>query len=248
MDLRATCIALGLALVAAAARPAQPDLGQARHEVVAGANAFRQAQGRAQLAPNPRLEAAAAEFAAYMARTDLYSHEADGRQPAQRAEAQGYDWCLVAENLAYMMSSRGFATDELAQRLVQGWIDSPGHRHNLLEPGATETGVAIAHSAGTDRYYAVQMFGRPAAMRVRFALSNRIDQSVRYQLGEKTWSLGPGVTREHEQCETPELRISLPGQARALTLQPGDGARLRIEPHGAGARLVTEGDSRVTGG
>jgi hypothetical protein len=148
---------------------------------------------------------------------------------------------VVAENLAYVMSSRGFGTDELAQRLVQGWIASPGHRHNLLEPGATETGVAVAHSAGTDRYYAVQMFGRPGSMRVHFALSNRSGQAVRYQLGEKNWSLGPGVTREHEQCETPDLRISLPGRSGALTLQPGDGRRLRIEPAAVGLRVVDGG-------
>jgi uncharacterized protein YkwD len=238
MDIRALWLGLCVACAAAGAQAAQPDLAQARRQVVAGANDFRQSQGRPLLMANAQLDAAAAEFAAYMARTERYSHEADGRQPSQRAEAQGYDWCLVAENLAYIMSSRGFATEELAQRLMKGWIDSPGHRHNLLEPGATETGVAIVHSVGSDRYYAVQMFGRPAAMRVHFALSNRSGQSVRYQLGEKTWSLGPGVTREHEQCETPDLRISLPGRPQAVALQPADGARLRIEPGTAGLRIV----------
>ena len=239
MDVRALWI--GLCLVAIGTQAAQPDLAQARREVVAGANDFRRSEGRAPLATNARLDAAAAQFAAYMARTERYSHEADGRQPSQRAEAQGYDWCLVAENLAYMMSSRGFGTEELAQRLVQGWIDSPGHRHNLLEPGSTETGVAIAHSAGSDRYYAVQMFGRPATMRVHFALSNRSGQSVRYQLGDKSWSLAPGVTREHEQCETPDLRISLPGQSQAVALQPSNGARLRIETAASGLRVVNGG-------
>jgi uncharacterized protein YkwD len=246
MDIRAlwinSCLVVACAIgTMAGAHAAQPDLAQARRAVVAGANNFRQANGQAALATNPKLDAAAAAFAAYMARTERYGHEADGQQPSQRAEAKGYAWGLVAENLAYMMSSRGFGTEELAQRLVQGWIDSPGHRHNLLEPGSTETGVAIAHSAGSDRYYAVQMFGRPASMRVHFALSNRSGQSVRYQLGDKSWSLGPGVTREHEQCETPDLRISLPGQARALAVQPTDGARLRVEPDAAGLRVVTGG-------
>jgi uncharacterized protein YkwD len=246
MDVRRLWVLLCAALATAAApmgavQAAQPDLAQARRAVVAGANSFRQSQGLASLSTQPQLDAAAADFAAYMARTDRYSHEADGRQPSQRAEAKGYAWCLVAENLAYMMSSRGFAADELSQRFVKGWIDSPGHRHNLLAPGATETGVAIAHSAASDRYYAVQMFGRPAALRVRFALSNRSGQSVRYQLGDKSWSLAPGVTREHEQCETPDLRISLPGKAQAVPMQPANGARLRIEPDAAGLRVVNEG-------
>jgi uncharacterized protein YkwD len=246
MDVRGlwinSCLALATVFGSMArAQAAEPDLAQARRAVVAGANSFRQSNGRAPLATNPKLDAAAAAFAAYMARTERYGHEADGQQPSQRAEAKGYAWCLVAENLAYMMSSRGFGTEELAQRLVQGWIDSPGHRHNLLEPESTETGVAIAHSAGSDRYYAVQMFGRPAAMRVHFALSNRSGQPVRYQLGDKGWSLAPGVTREHEQCETPDLRISLPGRAQAVVVQPADGARLRIEPDAGGLRVVTGG-------
>jgi len=53
------------------------------------------------------------------------------------------------------------------QALVQGWIDSPGHRANLLNPEVREIGVALVRDGGITagrpvaRLYAVQLFGRP---------------------------------------------------------------------------------------
>lgn len=230
-------LACGLAPAGQGA-PRAPDLAQAGRAVAERANAFRRAQGQPPVKPNPTLDAAAAEFAAYMARTGRYSHEADGREPAERAQAHGYAWCLVSENIAYAMSSAGFETAELAGRLVQGWIDSPGHRRNLLDPGATETGVAIAGAPGGQRFYAVQMFGRPASLRIRFELANRSDQAVRYELGGQRHELAPGVTRWHERCDAPRLLVSLPGQREARAIQPGNGARYRIEPGPRGPRLA----------
>jgi len=226
---------------AAAAPPAyarQPGLDEAQRAIVDRSNAFRRAQGLAPLAPNAALDAAAAEFAAFMSRTGRYSHEADGREPAQRAEAHGYAWCLVAENIAYVMSSAGIAPAELPGRFMQGWIDSPGHRRNLLAADATEIGVGIAGSARGDRFYAVQMFGRPAALRTRFELANRSTEAVRYELGDKRYSLAPGVTRRHEQCTAATLQVALPGQPEPVRLQPADGASYRVEPAARGLRLV----------
>ena len=75
----------------------------------------------------------------------------------------------------------------------------------------------------------------------RIGFGRRSGQSLRYQLGDKSWALPPGMTREHEQCETPDLRISLPGRSRAVAVQPANGARLRIEPDAAGLRVVNGG-------
>jgi uncharacterized protein YkwD len=108
-----------------------------------------------------RLEDAAREFAAFMARTAKFDHDADGRQPAQRIGAKGYRYCMVAENIAYEFDTRGFASAELAMRFVNDWKGSAGHRANMLGAGAVHTGVAIARSAKTGYYYAVQLFGSP---------------------------------------------------------------------------------------
>jgi len=211
-----------------------PDLARAEREVLERGNTFRHSRGVAALAPNTALAAAAKDLAAFMARSDRYGHDADGRVPAQRAQAEGYDYCMVAENIALQYRSTDFESAELAAHFVQGWIDSPGHRGNLLDASATDTGVAIARSAGSGRYYAVQMFGRPAALRVRFEIDNRSSTALNYQLGEQRYALDPGVTRRHTECEAQALRLTLPGRA-TTTLQPVDGARYRIE--GSGGRL-----------
>jgi uncharacterized protein YkwD len=59
------------------------------------------------------------------AKSGKFGHEADGRQPGQRAEAQGYRYCTVAENLALNLDSRGFETKELARKAVEGWKARP---------------------------------------------------------------------------------------------------------------------------
>ncbi|HKX40196.1 MAG TPA: CAP domain-containing protein [Burkholderiaceae bacterium] len=241
-DRRRACDALGLAFLLAvspAAHAAEPPFGAVEHEIVEAGNAFRGGRGVAPLALNEQLAAAAHEFAAFMARTDRYGHEADGRQPTQRAQAHAYAWCLVDENIAMQYGSAGFADGELARRFAQGWIESPGHRRNLLDAAATETGVAVARSAGSGRYYAVQMFGRPAAARQRFEISNRSARDVRYRLGDTGYALAPGSTRRHEQCIAQPLEVSLPGQA-PIALQTRDGARWRIEGRGRELRLLDD--------
>jgi uncharacterized protein YkwD len=151
-----------LATTPAWAQPSPiPDMARVAELVVEGTNHFRHDHGLGPVTPERRLSGAAREFAAYMAQADRLDHAADGRQPWGRARAQGYDYCLVAENIAFQYDSRGFATAQLAHELVSGWERSAGHRKNMLERDAVDTAVAIARSPRTGRYYAVQMFGRP---------------------------------------------------------------------------------------
>jgi uncharacterized protein YkwD len=141
----------------------RPDLPRVEAIVLEGTNEFRRTERLDSVQPNPRLGEAAREFAAFMARTGKFDHDADGRQPHERALAHGYRYCFIAENLSYQYSTADFRTDVLAQRLVDGWKNSPSHRRNMLRDGVTETAIAVARAegAGTPRYYAVQLFARP---------------------------------------------------------------------------------------
>ena len=239
-----TALVLAFALFdlagAAPVPAADPGLAPAIARIVAESNAFRLAQGRAPTRPVAALEVAAREFAQFMARNDLYGHSADGREPAERAAAQGYALCALSENIAFQFDSRGFGAEDLARRFVQGWIDSPGHRRNLLAPEVSETGVAVARSARTGRYYAVQMFGQPAAARWRFEIDNRSQRAVEYRIGEKSFALPPRSSQTHEQCAAVSLRIVLPGQAQPLTLQPAKGTRYRVEAVAEGLRVSSD--------
>ena len=242
-SIAALMLALLLAPLASNAQPGgrgRPDIDQVNRLIVEQTNTFRRANGLEATAPNPALAQAARSFAAYMARTDRYGHEADGREPAQRATEHGYAYCLVAENIAYQFHSHGFRALELAKQLVEGWKDSPGHRRNMLDADATETGAAVVQSARSGRYYAVQMFGRPQAMRIAFRIANRSATPVRYELGGQSYQLPPRVTRTHEQCRAETLTLHLPGSADKTTLRPMGGERYAVEQVGTRIR-VTKG-------
>lgn len=138
----------------------KPDLERVEELVIARTNDFRHEEGLQRLEPSGKLDETARRFAEYMASTDRFGHRADGKAPWERAQRSGYRWCAFYENIAYRFSSIGFRTRELAESLVEGWKESPGHRRNMLQRGVVDTGVGVARSEKTGRYYAVQLFGR----------------------------------------------------------------------------------------
>ena len=221
----AMLLALPSALTAgepASVRRADPASVEAR--VIERTNAFRTSQGQTALATDDRLTAAARAFARYMARSDRYGHEADGRKPSERAQAHGYSYCVVAENIAYQYSSQGFSTDELTARLIEGWQQSPGHRKNMLLPAVTDIGVGVAQSESTQRFYAVQLFGRPKSASTRFSIANRADAAIGYELDGRAFSLAPRVTRTHEGCFDGVLQLKWPDGPASPGFAPRDGA------------------------
>lgn len=226
----------------------RPDPSRVSDEVVRLTNEFRAKQGRQKVKQNERLATTAREFAEFMARTGRYGHTADGNKPADRARKRGYAYCLVSENIAYQFNSGGFKTEELARAFTRGWIESPGHRRNMLNPDVLDTGVAVARS-GSGTYYAVQMFGRPESAQVKFEVSNQSQATIRYRLGEERYDLAPRVTRTHTRCLPGELRFDWPdGKAPPeykadRPLQPKNGVRYVIR-QGAGGRLAIREHSK----
>ena len=215
-------------------------LKRAADLIVDMTNEFREHHSVEQVKVNSELARAADYFADYMATTDKYSHTADGKTPSQRAEEHGYDYCLVSENIAYVYSSTGFNTEELAEDLVRGWQDSPEHRKNMLDRGVTEIGVAVAHSTKTGNYYGVQMFGRPKSLSFRFAIENKSEMPIDYNVGERTFELPPHYRQTHEECLPADLVFHLPAKSKPdrYTFRPQSGdvfivvgppERLRIE-------------------
>lgn len=100
-------------------------------------NALRAQNGLPALKPSRQLNAAAAAHAADMARNDYYGHTSpNGGTERDRMSAAGYDACSSRENIAWGQSSDVAVT--------QAWIDSPAHRRNILNPKATDVGIAGA--------------------------------------------------------------------------------------------------------
>jgi uncharacterized protein YkwD len=95
--------------------------------------------------------------AADMAKHNYFEHEdLTGHSPADRVRAVGYREKLVGENIAYGPKS--------AEEVVQGWLDSPGHCENIMDPRFAEMGIAFAAGQATRRgLYWVQLLAAPRA-------------------------------------------------------------------------------------
>lgn len=213
------------AVQAQSARAKRVDSAVVAAQVEQRTNVLRKSNGLSPVAGNPSLTEAAQRFAEFMAASDEYGHRADGREPAERARAQGYDYCMVAENIALQFSSLGFRTDELAAQLMDGWEKSPSHRSNMLLPHVVDLGVGIARSPRTQRYYAVQMFARPKSAAVHFEIANRSDAAVRYDMNGEDFDLPPRVTRTHEGCFDGVLKMRWPEGPPSPGFAPRDSAR-----------------------
>lgn len=107
----------------------------------------RASAGLPALAPDDRLEKAAARQAGYMARSGKMEHTTGlGRDFAARMKQDGVA-APAAENLAH-------GRMEL-ERLFSMWMASPGHRRNMLDPRFAHYGLAHAADGDGQRYWAL---------------------------------------------------------------------------------------------
>ncbi len=117
-------------------------------EVIRLTNEERSAGGCGPLTNNAKLHSAALGHSVDMAENDYFSHTSqDGSSMVDRVERQGYGWRSLAENIA--------AGHRSPSAVVDGWMNSSGHRANILNCDLTEIGVGF-HS-----YYWTQNFGTP---------------------------------------------------------------------------------------
>lgn len=124
-------------------------------EVVRYTNHARVTNGLPALRANARLMEAARIHAEQMAAAQLSAHTIAGaRYPTMqdRLAAVGYTYMQAAENVAWNQRS--------AQEAVGRWMNSAGHRQNILDRGLTEIGAAMARSSRGEPYW-IQVFGRP---------------------------------------------------------------------------------------
>lgn len=191
-----------------------PDIAKTEIAIVELTNAFRRSERLADVKPNPALTRAAKLFAEYLAKSGRFAHEADGRQPAERVQASGYRYCMVSENLASNLDSRGFRTEALARQAVEGWKNSPGHRKNMVEPHVTEIGVGVARAPTADpKFISVQLFGRPESLSYEFRVENRAGVTVSYAALDEPHEIEPRVVATHTGCVPGEVVFERAGNA-----------------------------------
>lgn len=117
-------------------------------------NQIRQDRGLEALAANEDLAQVARSYSRQMAENNFFSHTGvDGSDVGQRVKAAGIVYWIVGENL--------FTSTNIPEPVpvaVDGWMDSPGHRENILRPEYRETGIGIWREGNT--YYITQLFLR----------------------------------------------------------------------------------------
>ena len=119
------------------------------NEVTKIVNARRAENGCGAVTTNEKLRTASRGHSQDMAKQDYFDHTSlDGRSPWDRAGAAGYK-NAIGENIA-----KGQRT---AAQVMESWMNSDGHRKNILNCAAKEVGVGLAYDGNTPIW--TQMFG-----------------------------------------------------------------------------------------
>ncbi|WP_250213017.1 CAP domain-containing protein [Acrocarpospora catenulata] len=121
------------------------------NEVVRLTNAERAKAGCGPLTHDARLHKAALGHSADMSAKNYFSHDSqDGRDFSDRIKAAGYSFTAIGENIAQGQRS--------AASVVNDWMNSPGHRQNILNCNYVHIGVGYVAAGGP---YWTQDFGKP---------------------------------------------------------------------------------------
>jgi uncharacterized protein YkwD len=137
------------------ATPTGTTSGAFQEQLLSRVNAARATAGVAPLTLNASLNRAAQDYAALMAATGCFAHDCPPEPNfARRAEAAGYTgWRTLGENIAYGQRT--------ADEVHDAWMNSSGHRANILNPSFREFGAGLAYSASGRAYWVEEFGARP---------------------------------------------------------------------------------------
>lgn len=135
-----------------------PATAQMEEQVYQRINEIRQKQGLSQLRHNEKLAIVARRYSEQMAQKNFFSHTSpEGSTMVQRVKKAGIFYLMIGENL-FMCTN----IPQPVPSAVQGWMDSPGHRENILRPEYRETGLGVWRKGNT--YYMTQLFMRSLSL------------------------------------------------------------------------------------
>ncbi len=119
-------------------------------------NQQRAAAGVAALQLDPTLESVARQRAEDMASKGYFSHTSpSGVTAFTLLDGAGYKYAIAGENIA----RNNYPDAQTVDTAMTGFMNSPGHRENILEPRFTRVGIAVAVDASGMKYFAVVFAG-----------------------------------------------------------------------------------------
>ena len=134
--------------------PPPPSFSEQAVAVLELVNAERSRRGLQPMVLEDRLTDAADRHTRDQAAVgDIYHFSPNGTGPGERIAATGYPFSSWGENVA-----AGYRTPEA---VMAGWMNSPGHCRNILNPGYTELGVGYLETTTSYRFWWTQKFARP---------------------------------------------------------------------------------------
>ncbi len=186
-------------------------------------NQDRQENGLPALRWDDALAAAAQNHAEWMVRERALSHQFSGEPDlAARAASAGAHFQAVAENIAFGANP---------QSIERGWMHSPGHRANILDPHMTAIGVAVVARGGS--LYVVEDFDQSSESLSRSQAEQRVRDLLRAQNVDASAPSGPA-----EQACAMERGIPQGSNVRAI---------VRFETPDL-SRLPSEAEQQIQGG
>jgi uncharacterized protein YkwD len=129
-------------------------------EILKYTNKERASQLLSNLSLNNRLNKVATKKVDDLFAKEYFEHiSPNGEGASDLARDIGYEYLIIGENLAMGIFDSG-------QEIVQAWMDSPGHRANILNNKYTEIGIAVRVDdyKGVSTLIAVQIFAKPLAL------------------------------------------------------------------------------------
>jgi uncharacterized protein YkwD len=128
-------------------------------DIITETNAQRAKFGLFPLSFNAKLTSAAQAKVDDMILHKYFGHKSpEGKGPEDLANNAGYEHIAIAENLA-------LGNYESSAEIAEGWMNSPGHRKNIVSTSFTDIGVAVGQGMfeGGRVWFIAQEFGRPAS-------------------------------------------------------------------------------------
>lgn len=129
--------------------------------IISLTNQSRQEYKLGTLRENSLLNAAAQTKANDMLKNSYFSHNTpEGKTPWDFITKAGYSYLMAGENLAVNFTE--------AENVETAWMNSPGHKANIVNKNFEEIGIGIAQGEyqGNTAIFVVQMFGVPVEQKV----------------------------------------------------------------------------------
>ncbi|WP_052341722.1 CAP domain-containing protein [Salinarimonas rosea] len=217
------------------------DLPALRAEALAEVNASREEAGLAPLEPGETLDTIAQDHAEDMLARGYFAHASpDGDAVGDRFRAAGGAASeIVAENLGTCDGCPVPPGEARVEAMHRGWMESPGHRANILRDGVTRFGFGIAADPASRRTLAVQTFAGPGA-----SGGNGDEGALPLDPHARVAAAGEEIDALRDEAGSPPLEADDALTAAARDLLPEGGASPEPPALDLGAALPGDAGAR----